>query len=245
MHKNQPFDYEEIPTGYYDLVHERNSGMQAYWHRIKFENVGSVVSDTPSIRLLDFACGPGTFLGNYMRQSQGLGVDLAARQIQYARDKYRLSNLTFETFSIQELTERSETYQVATCIEFIEHISEEEVTALLQGIRKLLDQNGTLVITTPNYRGPWPVLEWCIDRFANGQVYDQQHITHWNRKRIREVLSLNGFTVNQIKGMHGIAPFFAPFSWKLARMISRIEAPIVRYSGLLLLAVATKSEDDK
>ena len=36
---------------------------------------------------LDYACGPGTFIGKYVKKNS-LGIDLSKDQIEYASDKY-------------------------------------------------------------------------------------------------------------------------------------------------------------
>jgi len=243
MTDNEFFNYDDIPVGYYDMVHSRTHGVQAFWHKVKFEQVYDCFPDIDRTTILDVACGPGTFLGNYIRNAHGLGIDLAHGQIEYARAKYGSERIFFETASSSKIRDKGQIFNVVTCIEFIEHVTEFEVERMLQDIRLCLPGSGTLVITTPNYRGLWPLLEWSINKIARGQVYDQQHITHWNRKKIRNILISNGYKVEQLRGIHGLAPFIAPLSWKFARWFSRIEKPFVLYSGFLLLVVATKNED--
>lgn len=239
--QDETFDYASIPVGYYDEVHSRGRGMQSFWHQLKFESVARNVEDSPKMSILDIACGPGTFLGNYIKHSRGVGIDLAVGQVEYAQRTYGSDKLTFHTASSEQINIDFSVFQTVTCIEFIEHISEPELQKVLADVQACLEPDGNLVITTPNYRGLWPLLEWCMDKFAKGPTYDQQHITHWNRARIREFLESNGFKVISISGIHGVAPFLAPFNWKIARIFARLEEPIVKRSGFLLLVKATKS----
>ena len=213
MSNTEFFNYDEIPVGYYDIVHSRARGMQAFWHRCKFEEVTKYVNDIETTNILDVVCGPGPFLGNYIHKARGLGIDLAQGQIEYACGKYGSDVITFETASSSQIRGNGQVFHVVTCIEFIEHVTESEVNQMLQDIRPCLPLNGTLIITTPNYRVLWPFLERCINNLARGQIYDQQHITHWNRKKIRNILSSNGYSVKHLRGIHSLATFGAvPFA---------------------------------
>ena len=78
-----------LPAGYYDKILtkglKKNKGIQANWHNATFLAVRSYIHEDD--KHLDFACGPGTFIGNY-RLNNSHGVDLAATQIKFANSKY-------------------------------------------------------------------------------------------------------------------------------------------------------------
>ena len=102
---SQEFDYESIPPGYYDLVHDRNYGMQSFWHQNKFHEVLSSFSFKQAHLNLDIACGPGTSLGQYSESKSRIGIDLARNQIESAKIRYgSRDDLKFEVNEINDLS---------------------------------------------------------------------------------------------------------------------------------------------
>ena len=78
-----------MPGGYYDEVLlsgiKAGRGIQPNWHNITFLEVGKYVEE--DLIHLDYACGPGTFIGNYLFNNS-LGVDISNEQIKYANKNY-------------------------------------------------------------------------------------------------------------------------------------------------------------
>ena len=58
---------EDLPSGYYDKILleglERKKGIQSNWHNVTFLEVSEYFRK--DIKHLDYACGPGTLIGNY------------------------------------------------------------------------------------------------------------------------------------------------------------------------------------
>ena len=80
---------DELPASYYDdnLISglNKNRGIQANWHNITFQKVKSLMPQTG--KLLDYACGPGSLIGNYLNLDS-VGVDISINQINVANSKY-------------------------------------------------------------------------------------------------------------------------------------------------------------
>lgn len=236
-HEHETFDYDSIPPGYYDEVFHRGHGVQSFWHRHKFEAVSRELNKATASSHLDIACGPGTFIGNYKSGCQALGIDMAGGQIAYAQSTYGSADHSFVEMEIVPDTDFSTSFDGVTLIEFIEHVTPEVTSMCLDVARRHLNPGGVIVLTTPNYRGLWPLLEWGIAKFANGLQYDQQHITLWNKRKLRKFLRANGFEIVTMEGLQGVACFAAPFSWGFAQLFARADRFIVRRAGFLILAV--------
>ena len=60
---------KKLPEGYYDeILKDEKSikrGIQKNWHMTIFENVSKNITDT--MIHLDYACGPGTFIGKFLK----------------------------------------------------------------------------------------------------------------------------------------------------------------------------------
>jgi 2-polyprenyl-3-methyl-5-hydroxy-6-metoxy-1,4-benzoquinol methylase len=225
------FDYDSIPIGYYDEVHSRDYGIQSFWHREKFRQVASRITMDPSTRILDLACGPGTFIGNYITSGVAHGVDVASSQILYAQNKYSRAGLTFRQVTETARLSEEGVFDVIVMIEFLEHISPDASATLLREAISCLQDGGEIIATTPNYRSSWPVLEWAIERFARGPKYNMQHVQHWTKETLRHHLEASGYRVMELTGIIGVTPFFAPFSRRLAQWVARIEASLARHWG--------------
>ena len=63
----------------------KNRGLQFSWHYLKFNSVKDTFPKYETH--LDVACGPGTFIGNFL-DNRSVGVDIAKRQISYAKNNY-------------------------------------------------------------------------------------------------------------------------------------------------------------
>lgn len=233
-----PGQYDAISPGYYDLVYQKGQGVQWFWHHHRF---GVVAEGLPAgaRRIVDLGCGPGTFLGNLKRPvERALGIDIAAPQIAYAQARYPRPGLEFRVGDVTGL-DRAERFDAAVSIEVVEHLRPEDARPFLSAIYDLLEPGGTLVLTTPNYRSFWPVLEWLVSK--KGPVdYLEQHINRFDRGRLRREVEQIGFVDVRCQTFFVIAPFLAAVSGALAELVFRWERRLLPYLGAELALVARK-----
>ena len=69
----------EVNPGYYDLVFTKGKNIkknpQLAWHHKTFSKISNLIEEKNI--LLDFACGPGTFVGQYLdQQIQPICIDI-------------------------------------------------------------------------------------------------------------------------------------------------------------------------
>src|ERR1043165_3747028 len=101
----QPALYDDIAPGYYDQVYARGRGLQWFWHHHRFVSVASLLPARGNT-LLDMGCGPGTFLGHFAGgYVEGVGIDLARPQIEYAERTYGSAKLRFEAADVAAFRE--------------------------------------------------------------------------------------------------------------------------------------------
>jgi 2-polyprenyl-3-methyl-5-hydroxy-6-metoxy-1,4-benzoquinol methylase len=235
--KSPDYDYEkEIPAGFYDKIHQRKAGVRYCWHDLKFRAVAAHLAHAK--RLLDIGCGPGTFIGNYLEGVDCLGTDFSAAQIQYANRRYADDLHRFSTRPVASLAESGERFDAITMIELVEHLAMADAAWLFAEARALLAADGILIVTTPNYRSLWPIIEWSVNRVS--QVgYEQQHVNKYRRKRLIAELLDAGYRSVTVTTTVGLAPFAAVFGPRPARWLHALEARLGHLGcGNLLLAVA-------
>src|SRR3990167_2948713 len=123
------FNYDEIPMGYYFDAMLKGSPIQRFWHQNKFKMVADKIP--PRSKMLDFGCGPGSFLrilGTYGHEVQAIGVDIAEKQIDFAKTHAIPANSTNDiTFlslkpSDNKLPFDDHSFDIVTSIEVFEHI---------------------------------------------------------------------------------------------------------------------------
>jgi 2-polyprenyl-3-methyl-5-hydroxy-6-metoxy-1,4-benzoquinol methylase len=233
------FDYETIPSGYYDAVFRRGRGIQSKWHHLKFRRVMEEIEGYE--RHLDVGCGPGTLIGQLDERFSSTGIDISTTAIDYACRAYASESKQFFAVSAQALPDECRDYDAATIVEVVEHLAPADLDEVLHATIGRLRLGGKLVVTTPNFHSAWPLVQMLVNRV--GEVdYDVQHINRFTRRRLRELLEDVGLTNVRVHPYLALAPFAAPLGWRRADAVARWErGPIERAGGLLLLGTGIKA----
>jgi 2-polyprenyl-3-methyl-5-hydroxy-6-metoxy-1,4-benzoquinol methylase len=242
MTRNQALEfhpelYDATAPGYYDLVYRRGRGVQWFWHFARFREVAKRLPDSIQ-RIIDLGCGPGTFLGNLERPlDRAVGIDLASRQIGYAREHYGRPGLELRVGDTTMLDPAQDRFDAAVSIEVVEHLLAGDTQTLLASMRDLLVPGGTMVLVTPNYRSHWRFLEPLVSIL--GPIdYRKQHINRFHRKRLIREVEQAGFVDVRCEMFFVIAPFLAAISKQLAEFVLRFEKLALPFFGAELIVVA-------
>jgi ubiquinone/menaquinone biosynthesis C-methylase UbiE len=103
--------------------------------------------------VLDVGCGNGV-ISRYLG-SQGFvvrGVDVSDKAIERARSLNTFPNVRFEVVSAEQLVADGQRYHAVVCSEVLEHLN--EPGKLLKVLYQILHDDGVLVVTVPNGKGP-------------------------------------------------------------------------------------------
>jgi 2-polyprenyl-3-methyl-5-hydroxy-6-metoxy-1,4-benzoquinol methylase len=194
-------------------------------------------------RHLDVGCGPGTLIGLLDDRFVSTGIDISTNEIGYAQREYGSDSKRFFAVSARALPDDCRDYDVATVVEVIEHLTPAELDDVLGATIERLRPGGKLVVTTPNFRSAWPLVEMLVNRF--GEVnYGQQHINRFTPRRLRRLLHDLGLQDVRVHPYLAVAPFAAPLGWRLADGLASLRrGPLERVAGLLLLGTGIKPQD--
>jgi 2-polyprenyl-3-methyl-5-hydroxy-6-metoxy-1,4-benzoquinol methylase len=230
------------PGDYQHRALESGHPVQRHWHRSKLELLDWFFSPRPGERVLDVGCGSGVFAAAMARRGADVvAIDANEDAVAYARDAFPDPRLRFERGLVEDLAFEAASFDHAVCLEVIEHIEVERTRALLRHLRRILRPGGTLLLTTPNYRGLWPLVEWGADRFSGAaHMGGVQHITHFHRRRLARLLADEGFEVRSLRTYCTFAPFAAALSRRLAGACDAVERRVDLPFGSLLAVRATR-----
>lgn len=244
-------DAKFIDGGYQHRALEKGPAVQRFWHATKLGLLDWAFPVGPGQKVLDVGCGSGVFADLMAtRGAEVLAIDANKDAIDYAQRHFRRPNLRFEAGLLDELPLAGVRFDRVTCVEVVEHVYIDQVRILLRDLQTRLAPGGRLLLTTPNYRGVWPVIEAAVDfaaLFASSagtsvaRMDGEQHVCRFHRRLLRHELEKAGFVVERLRTFSTFAPFAAALSWGAARRLEAIERSVDLPFGSLLLAVAVRA----
>jgi 2-polyprenyl-3-methyl-5-hydroxy-6-metoxy-1,4-benzoquinol methylase len=140
--------------------------------------------------VLDVGCGNGVISRSLGELGLNVkGVDVSEKTIEKARSLNNFPNVTFEVVSAEQLVAEGHRYHAVVCSEVLEHL--QNPGKLLKVLHKLLYDDGVLIVTVPNGKGP-------RELFVTRPVQALQKKKGWTGrmiKKMKKVLGYAGTTV--------------------------------------------------
>jgi 2-polyprenyl-3-methyl-5-hydroxy-6-metoxy-1,4-benzoquinol methylase len=133
--------------------------------------------------ILDLGCGQGHFMRFLLDEGFSAieGIDAASAQVAIATSR-GLHARVFDAFEF--LSTAKPHYRAIVALDFIEHFSKQELMCMLPLIYQALDDDGVLLLQTPNGQG----------LFSQQVIYgDLTHMTVFSPDSLKQLLSLVGF----------------------------------------------------
>lgn len=180
-------------------------------------------------KLIDVGCGTGAFtIGAALRGYDCIGLSWDVRNQTVAQERAEICGAKLTSFPIQDvrkLDERAEysgIFDVALCLECIEHISDDR--KLMAEIFRCLKPGGMLYLTTPNYfyrpmepreQGPFSRTEdgWHVRRGYTATML--RELCQRTGFEIEEIGYCSGFFSQKVTGLIRKAHALGPLGWLL------------------------------
>ena len=227
-----------IDGAYQHNAYYNGKSAQRFWHYAKYEEARKELSVTDGEKVLDAGCGSGV-LSYFLAKkttTEVWGVDANASAISFCRSEYHLENLHFEQVFIDDLIYPPGFFDKIVFLEVIEHLSASQGVAVIRKFYELLSPGGKLVISTPNRRSLWPIIEFTLDKLRLvPNLKDGQHELLYSGTQLKEMTEATGFICHSKKTINFIAPWLSVLSWKLALKMHRLEMNAGSTAGSILL----------
>lgn len=237
-------DRVDISGDYQYRAINQGNAIQRFWHFSKILAIDTLLPPCTDDTVLDVGCGSGVishFLG--ATAEKVIGIDANPDAVKFAQQMYAKSNVHFQVGLADQLNEQEASFTKIYCLELIEHIYEFQFKSMLGCFSRLLKPGGKVFLTTPNYRSMWPLIEFLMDCLKLvPTMADHQHVTKYNRYKLRNLCVAGGFSMQNIRTMCFAAPWIAPFSWQAAKKLAKAEFSLSLIPGSILICVLSKEE---
>ncbi len=249
---------DKIPSSYEKDAIKSSSGTRRFWRSMKTRIILDMISKyaRPGMKILDAGCGPGVVLEEIRRESgksqYGLfGTDVRPDMLKIAGKQVPKARFFASDLEVS-IGAKNDFFDVVYSAHVIEHLTRPEKA--FKEFYRVLRPGGTLIITTPNYRSLWPVLEWVWDRFyvpasggGNGggsgesrAIWGEQHVTKFNQSLLSSLMRTCGFEVAEIGTSLQASIFASMLSDDVAKRMREFERRRIKPLGIELYAVGVK-----
>ena len=244
------FDYHSVAGDYqYRALHSGHP-MQRFWHRGKLLMIDQLIRPhlRSGSRLLEIGCGAGNLLLQAaVAGSYPVALDLSMQALTFVRSRLQEAASGSEApngfLCMQAVGEalpfRDSSFDGVILSEVVEHL-EAPQHSIREAVR-VLCSGGRLLVTTPNYRSFWPLMEWTVDRLNMApKMAGEQHISRFHPSSLKEMLLEAGLRMEYAGSIYFASPFLSLISPEQANQQLQRELRSGSPWGMILVAVAAK-----
>ena len=156
--------------------------------------------DPETTHLADFACGNAMLLEQVDKKVLNyVGIDFSQEFVEAARRRAQRLGSQNSQFYCSDIVDfcaaRPDTFDVATALDFSEHVNDEEFVAIFSAIRSSMKPGGSLYLHTPN-------LDFFLEKMRDSGLLLRQrpeHIGVRNAQQHMHLLGRAGFDPSRIR----------------------------------------------
>ena len=155
-------------------------------HKHRYQFASSFTSDK---KILDLGCGSGygsVYLNN---ASSYLGIDISSETIEECRSKFFGPNKSFKVDNAQDLELMDASFDVITCFEVLEHVTQPE--KIISEVSRVLTSDGIFISSTPD------IVNYNAVLFEPNSF----HLKEMDRSQYQDLLNC-GFRYSKIVGQY-------------------------------------------
>lgn len=144
-------------------------------------------------KVLDAACGEGygTYLLKKWGASEVTGIDISEEAIEKAKENFQIENVEYLKKDLTDLHDiEDSSFDLIVSFETIEHIEKPEI--FLKELKRLINKNGTIILTCPN--------DYFYYKNDESNIFHKRKYTFEDFKKM--LTDTLGQKVKFYKGMH-------------------------------------------
>ena len=221
--------------------------LQRNWHRNKFDMLEQFFkndSDLKNKKILDLGTGSGNFeLLFYKKFKKIVGADYNDEALDFLKTKLKekdIQNVELFQADFTKLDESifNEKFDYIIMIDVIEHFKTSDADKLIPKLHKILNDEGKVIIITPNYSSGWILLEKALDKIQLVPKFDgEQHLAKYNTNNLKEIFQKQ-FELKEITTFNTIS--YLMISYNINKAVAKLESKIKSKYGNLIFAVFQK-----
>ncbi len=167
-----------------------------WWHISKRQACIQLIKkylSQPGLKILDIGCGTGKNVETFASLGQAWGIDKSKNAINYC---HKRGLKTIQKSNVYRIPFAQKKFDLITLLDVLEHVAENKA---LNEIKRVLKNNGYLILTVPAYYWLWN--EWDV-------ILD--HKRRYTREILKNTLINNGFQIKKISYIYSflILPVF-------------------------------------
>ena len=148
-------------------------------------------------RVIDYGCGPGHLLDLLAEKNVELhGADFSTEAVDIVNQRFAGKSgwngvKLIRSMPSPELPDA--TFDLATCVETIEHLPDEPLEATFTQLRRIIKPGGYLFLTTPGSENLEKAMGYCP--FCEAEFHSWQHVRSFTPQSLRKILEDRGWEV--------------------------------------------------
>ncbi|MCU0376157.1 MAG: class I SAM-dependent methyltransferase [Chitinophagaceae bacterium] len=231
------YQYRAITQGHF---------AQRWWHKLRLTTAVQLAGSSAFDQVLDIGSGSGTLLlflpdtyNNYT------GIDANEAAVSFCKKQFGSAKNEFIQARFEDLNLLApNTYSHIFLLEAVEHITTRQGVGVLNEAYRLLIDGGKLIITTPNRKSFWPLIEKILDLFKlTPRLEGDQHEHLYSKKELTEMVTKTGFLTEQLVTSHLLAPWLGFAGSKITEAVHNWEVNHNYIPGNLITAVLLKPKN--
>jgi hypothetical protein len=225
----------DIPGSYQLDALLRGRALQRAWHRARLELIAQLLPPRRDAWSLDLAAGSGIVSWRFP-EARVVSVDMrldACRTI-HGHSPGRPVMVA----ELGQLPVRSAVFSQVYFLETLEHLTVEQGRRILEEARRVSCAGAGCLITTPNYRSHWMLLEGLLDALRlTPPLGNGQHVSRYDRGSLVGAIQGTGWRVVQVGSFNLLAPLIGSVSRAAGDWMVNVEARRCGSTGALLYAL--------